>query len=86
MCDDRFPVPSSGASSVGSRSAPVPLRCARRWQSGRPPERPLSAESAESVREAALAVVRSRVRYLTVVDDGSLVGIVPVPWTTRRHD
>ena len=43
-----------------------------------PVEPVLSAESAASVRDAARAVVRDGVRYLPVVDDGTLVGIVAV--------
>lgn len=42
------------------------------------PEQPLVAESIASVRQAAIAVVRHGVPYLTVVDDGTLVGIVAV--------
>ena len=49
---------------------------------------PLSVESVASVREAAIAIRYHGVRYLPVVDDGRLVGIVafreePVP---PRHD
>lgn len=40
--------------------------------------KPLSEESAASVREAALAIVRHGIRYLPVVDGGTLVGIVAV--------
>jgi CBS-domain-containing membrane protein len=39
---------------------------------------PLSEESAASVRAAALAIVRHGVRYLPIVDDGTLVGIVAI--------
>ena len=40
---------------------------------------PLSVESALSVRNAAIAIRYHGVRYLPVVDDGRLVGIVAVP-------
>jgi CBS domain-containing protein len=54
---------------------------------------PLSRESEASVREGAVAVVCHGVRYLPIVDDGLLVGIVPVaelallcaPPPRRRH-
>jgi hypothetical protein len=39
---------------------------------------PLSPESAASVRAGALAVLRPGVRYLPVVEDGTLVGLVAV--------
>jgi len=39
---------------------------------------PLSPESAASVRDGAIAVLRHGVRYLPVVDDGTLVGLVAV--------
>jgi CBS domain-containing protein len=38
----------------------------------------LSAASAASVREAAIAVLSGEVRYLPVVEDGTLVGLVAV--------
>ena len=38
----------------------------------------LSQESAASVRAGALAVLRHGARYLAVVDDGTLVGLVAV--------
>ena len=37
---------------------------------------PLSPASAASVREAAMAVLSRGVRYLPVVEDGTLVGLV----------
>ena len=40
---------------------------------------PLSVESAFSVRKAAIAIRYHGVRYLPVVDDGRLVGIVAFP-------
>ena len=40
---------------------------------------PLSVESALSVRNAAIAIRYHGVRYLPVVDDGRLVGIVAFP-------
>jgi hypothetical protein len=46
-------------------------------------EQRLSEESAVSVQEAALAVVHHGIRYLPVVDDGVLVGIVAVRWLSR---
>jgi hypothetical protein len=45
---------------------------------GRPAPEPLSPDSAASVREGAIAVLHHGVRYLPVVDDGVLVGIVAV--------
>jgi hypothetical protein len=36
----------------------------------------LSAASAASVRDAAIAVISHGVRYLPVVEDGTLVGVV----------
>lgn len=42
-------------------------------------ELPLSVESALSVRSAAIAIRYHGVRYLPVVDDGRLVGIVAFP-------
>jgi CBS domain-containing protein len=48
------------------------------------PGAPLSAASAASVRDAAIAVLSGGVRYLPVVEDGTLVGVValrpgPIP-------
>jgi CBS domain-containing protein len=43
-----------------------------------PRQEPLSPESAASVREGAIAVLHHGVRYLPVVDDGTLVGLVAV--------
>ncbi|HZC52565.1 MAG TPA: CBS domain-containing protein [Mycobacterium sp.] len=40
------------------------------------PKPPLSTESAASVRDAAVAMLRHTVGYLPVVDDGRLVAIV----------
>jgi hypothetical protein len=45
----------------------------------------LSPESAASVRAAAFAVLRLGVRYLPVVDDGILVGLVAVGDLRRPH-
>jgi hypothetical protein len=52
----------------------------------------LSAASAASVRDAAIAVLSRGVRYLPVVEDGTLVGLVavsqavaPEPTTARTH-
>ena len=42
-------------------------------------ELPLSVQSALSVRNAAIAIRYHGVRYLPVVDDGRLVGIVAFP-------
>jgi len=39
----------------------------------------LSAASAASVRDAAIAVLSRGVRYLPVVEDGTLVGLVAIP-------
>lgn len=57
-----------------------------RWSAARI-ERPdpLTPESAASVREGAIAVLRHGVRYLPVVDDGTLVGIVAVRELGRVH-
>jgi CBS domain-containing protein len=41
-------------------------------------KKPLSVQSAASVREAALAMLRNGVKYLPVVDGEHLVGIVAV--------
>ncbi len=41
-----------------------------------PPDLPLSVESARSVRQASIAIRYHGVRYLPVLDDGCLVGIV----------
>jgi hypothetical protein len=46
---------------------------------------PLTAESARSVRDAAIAVRYHGVKYLPVVDDGRLVGIVAVREQPRRR-
>ena len=46
---------------------------------------PLSPESAASVRAAAFAVLRHGVRYLPVLDDGILVGLVAVGDLRRPH-
>jgi CBS domain-containing protein len=40
------------------------------------PRAPLSVDSAASVRDAAIAMLHHGVRYLPVVDDGRLVGVV----------
>jgi hypothetical protein len=55
----------------------------------------LSAASAASVRDAAIAVLSRGVRYLPVVEDGTLVGLVavvrapqpvaPEPTAARTH-
>jgi CBS-domain-containing membrane protein len=45
----------------------------------------LSPESAASARAAAFAVLRHGVRYLPVVDDGILVGLVAVGDLRRPH-
>lgn len=58
-------------SALGHRRRRLPLK------------QSLSPESLASVREAALAIVRHRIRYLTVVDDGTLVGILAVPRMNR---
>ena len=47
-------------------------------------EQPLSVQSALSVKEAAIAIRYHGVRYLPVVDDGRLVGIVAFR-EDRRH-
>jgi hypothetical protein len=43
----------------------------------------LSATSAASVRDAAIAVLAGGVRYLPVVEDGTLVGVVAVAGARR---
>jgi hypothetical protein len=76
----------------GAHHAPGPGRPLRRR--GRPTPEPLSPESAASVGDGVIAVLRHGVRYLPIVDDGTLVGILPVgqlDWlpagcTTRRID
>jgi CBS domain-containing protein len=40
------------------------------------PRAPLSVDSAASVRDAAMAMLHHGVRYLPVIDDGHLVGVV----------
>jgi CBS domain-containing protein len=69
-----------GAARVPYRG-PAPaaaLGSGHRRRRGRAGGGPLSDESAASVREAAFAVVRHRVRYLPIVDDGILVGVLAV--------
>lgn len=46
---------------------------------------PLSVETAHSVREAAIAIKYHGVKYLPVVDDGRLVGIVAFQEEPRRR-
>jgi hypothetical protein len=53
----------------------------RRAESGRR----LSAASAASVREAAIAVLSRGVRYLPVVEDGTLVGLVALARAPRAR-
>jgi len=48
-------------------------------------DRPLSVESALSVREAAIAIRYHGVQYLPVVDAGRLVGIVAFREEPRRR-
>lgn len=48
-------------------------------------DRPLSVESALSVREAAIAIRYHAVQYLPVVDAGRLVGIVAFREEPRRR-
>ena len=43
----------------------------------------LSAASAASVRDAAIAVLSRGVRYLPVVEDGTLVGVVALAGAPR---
>ena len=43
----------------------------------------LSAASAASVRDAAIAVLSGGVRYLPVVEDGTLVGLIAVAGAPR---
>jgi CBS domain-containing protein len=45
---------------------------------GDPAKAPLSIDSAASVREAAMAIMHHGIRYLPVVEDGTLVGIVAI--------
>jgi hypothetical protein len=76
MHDAAARVPFSGTSSAAIAPA-APLRAGHRRR-GRAAGGPLSGESAASVRDAAYAIVRNRVRYLPIVEDGTLVGVLAV--------
>ena len=56
-----------------SSAASIETASPHRWI-----DQPLSPESAASVRAGAIAVLHHGVRYLPVVEDGTLVGILRV--------
>ena len=78
----------SGSVPSGAPAPPSPVRAGagrcgvsyldERRCYGDPAEAPLSGESAASVRAAAMAIMHHGIRYLPVVEDGTLVGIVAI--------
>lgn len=79
-------VPAVTASpvTVASTAPPAQVTCMNpRRLIGVRAEQPLSVESAASVRDAAMAIMQDRVRqdrvrYLPVVEDGTLIGVVAI--------
>jgi hypothetical protein len=76
MHDEQARVTSLSGPSPDGSAHPTEVGPSQDGQPRSLPEPPLSEESALSVRAAALAVVCRGIRYLPVVDDGTLVGIV----------
>jgi saccharopine dehydrogenase-like NADP-dependent oxidoreductase len=74
-------VPAVTASpiTVASTAPPAQVTCMNAHRLiGVRAEQPLSVESATSVRDAAMAIMQDRVRYLPVVEDGTLIGVVAI--------
>jgi saccharopine dehydrogenase-like NADP-dependent oxidoreductase len=74
-------VPAVTASpiTVASTAPPAQVTCLNAHRLiGVRAKQPLSVESAISVRDAAMAVMQDRVRYLPVVEDGTLIGVVAI--------
>ena len=78
MHEERARAASSSGASVDGDTCPDGGSRPHHRRCGPGVEESLSAESAASVRAAAVAIVRHGARYLPVVEDGTLVGILTV--------